>query len=255
MRRFLSVILLLATAPSVAVAQDDLFGTAAEPSRKGLVIGVNGGLDFPVADMATRFGLSYRFGPSLMYKTESNFIFGAKFDLISGNKIREDSLLSGVHDKNGLFINNIGQRIGVGLFERGFAVGLQAGKILPFSKSNPNTGLLLLTGAGFMQHRINIEDRDETIPQIRNEYEKGYDRLTNGVYVEQFAGFNMFDKGGLLNFHIGLDILAGFTQGRRDYLFDVRRKDDASRLDMLIGLRGGLYIPIFKKKSEEIYFD
>jgi hypothetical protein len=65
----------------------------------------------------------------------------------------------------------------------------------------------------------------------------------------------MFDKNGLLNFHIGLDVMAAFTNGRRDYLFDVRRKDDAARLDLLFGIRGGMYIPIFKKKSEEIYFD
>jgi hypothetical protein len=236
-------------------AQADLFGTTGEPIRKGFVIGVNANLDFPAADMAKRFGTSYRLGPSLMYKTQSNWFLGAKGDFIFGNIIREDSLMTGIKDRDGYFINNQGERIGVGLFERGYLVGLQGGRIFSFGKSHPNDGLLLLTGAGFIQHKIAIIDDDKTIPQLRGEYRKGYDRLTNGWYLEQFVGYSMFHKGGLLNFNIGLNVMAGFTKGRRDFLYDVMRADDASRIDLLFGLKGGWYIPIFKKKSEEIYFE
>jgi len=255
MKTALLAALFITISSFAAFAQNDLFETAKEPARKGIIIGLNAGLDLPAADMVKRFGLSFRLGPSLMYKTTSNYMFGAKMDFLFGNVIREDSLLAGVHDKDGNFINNNGQRIGIGLFERGMAIGLQAGKIFPVGGTNPNNGWLLLTGAGFLQHRINILDKDKTVPQVRDDYEKGYDRLTNGWYLEQFAGFNMFDKGGLLNFHIGLDIMAGFTKGRRDYLYDVKRTDDAARIDLLFGIRGGLYIPVFKKKSEETYFE
>jgi hypothetical protein len=65
----------------------------------------------------------------------------------------------------------------------------------------------------------------------------------------------MFDKNGLLNFHIGLNFMAAFTQGRRDYLYDVRRTDASSRVDLLFGIRGGLYITVFGKKSEEVFFE
>jgi len=236
-------------------AQADLFGTTQEPIRKGIVLSFNAGIDEPMADMAKRFGLSYRFGPAVLYKTRNNFMFGAKVDFISGNKLRQDSLLLGVSDIHGQFINQDGQRISVGLFERGYTIGVEGGKIFSLNKKNPNNGILLMGGTGFIQHKILISDVDKTVPQVRGDYAKGYDRLTNGWYLEQFAGYNMFDRGGLLNFHIGLDILEGFTKGRRDYLFDVRRKDDASRLDILFGIRGGMYIPIFKKKSEETYFE
>ncbi|MBS1645065.1 MAG: hypothetical protein JST36_08520 [Bacteroidetes bacterium] len=255
MRYFIVFLFLCFSFANTVQAQADLFGATQEPRRKGLVLGFNGGIDWPAADMAKRFGLSYRFGPSVQYKTKSNWLFGAKFDFIQGNRVHQDSLLSGVSDPNGLFINQDGQRIAIGLFERGYAVALQAGKIFPTDKHNPNTGILVLTGLGFMQHRIDISDVDKTIPQLRGQYEKGYDRLTNGIFVEQFAGFNMFDKGGFINFHLGLDILAGFTQGRRSYLYDVRRPDNESRLDILFGIRGGMYIPIFKKKSEEYFFE
>lgn len=249
---FLLVFLLAAFS---AAAQDDIFSDEAVPRRKGIVIGLNGGVDLPGADMARRFGTSVRVGPSLMYKTTSNWMFGVKGDFFFGNNVREDSLMINVRDRDGGFINNDGQRVYAGIFERGYMIGLQAGRIFPFTKSNPNSGLLLLTGAGFMQHKITLTDLDKKIAQIAGEYKKGYDRLSNGVYLEQFVGYNRFDPGGLLNFHIGLDIAAGFTQGRREYLFDVRRPDTDRRVDLLFGIRGGLYIPIFNQKSEELFFD
>lgn len=237
-----------------AHAQDDLFGTTAPAPRKGFIIGANGNMELPAADMAKRFGLSFRIGPSVLYKTESNWMFGAKGDFIFGSKIREDSLLYNVADEYGAFINDAGERIGVQLYERGYAVGLQAGKMFPLTKSRPDAGLLLLTGAGFIQHKISIFDKDKTIPQLRGDYRKGYDRLTNGWYLEQFVGYQSFDRRGLLNYHIGLNILAGFTQGRRDYQFDLMRPDNGSRLDLLFGIRAGWYIPIFHTGREAIFF-
>jgi hypothetical protein len=236
-------------------AQDDIFAKEQEPARHGLVFGVNASLDFPGGDMAKRFGTSYRLGPAVMYKTTSNYMFGVKTDFIFGGNIKQDSLLHGVYDKYGTFINTDGKRIGVGLFERGYAIGLEGGKIFTLGHSNPNNGILALSGAGFIQHKILIQDKDETIPQLRGDYKKGYDRLTNGWYLEQFVGYNMFDKGGLLNFNIGFDFMAAFTKGRRDYLYDVRRPESDGRIDLLFGIRGCIYVPIFKKKSEEKYFE
>jgi hypothetical protein len=255
MKRFVLAAILICSLSYAAKAQDDLFGSTNERAHKGFVLGLNGGIDLPAADMAKRFGVSFRLGPSVLYKTESNWMFGAKSDFLFGNNIKEDSLLANVRDQYGYFINSDGERTSVQISERGYLVGLQAGKIFPLSKAHPDNGLLLMTGGGFIQHKISIFDKGNTIPQVRGEYKKGYDRLTNGWYLEQFVGYNMFDKRGLLNFHIGLNVMAGFTQGRRDYLYDVMRKDDASRIDLLFGIRGGWYIPIFKRKSEEIYFE
>jgi hypothetical protein len=172
-----------------ASAQDDLFGGTKERARKGFILGFNGGIDIPGADMAKRFGTSFRLGPSVLYKTEGNWMFGAKADFLFGNDIKEDSLLYNVRDKQGYFINSDGERTSVQIYERGYMIGLQAGKIFPLSKANPDNGLLLMTGLGFIQHKITIFDKGNTIPQVRGAYKKGYDRLSNGWYLEQFAGF------------------------------------------------------------------
>lgn len=255
MKRFLPLFILLLISSFGSFAQDDLFGSTKTPARKGFIIGINGSVDFPTADMAKRFGTGYRVGAAGLYKTTSNWIFGAKIDFMLGNIIKEDSFLINVKDKNGNVIDADGNKVGIGTFERGYMIGLQAGKIWNISKSNSDNGILFLTSAGFMQHRINLFDQNNSIVQLQKDYEKGYDRLTNGFFVEEYIGYNHLAKDGLINFTIGLDLTAGFTKGRRDFLFDVRRPDDKSRLDMLFGIRGGWYIPIFKKKSEEIFFE
>lgn len=237
-------------------AQDaDLFGSNKPEARKGFVLGVNGNFDIPGADMAKRFGISYRIGGSVHYKTKNNWIFGPKVDFILGSKIVEDSFLVNIKDRYGSFINQEGRRVNVRLFERGYMIGLEVGKILNLSNLNNDNGILIMTGAGFMQHKINIFERDQTIAQLRGDYKKGYDRLSNGFYLEQYLGYSFFSNSSLINFHLGLDITAGFTKGRRDYLYDVMRTDNQGRVDLLFGIRGGWYLPIFKKKSEDIFFE
>jgi hypothetical protein len=255
-RFFLFIVISLLSGMSNAGAQDDLFGKQPRlAARKGLVIAFNGSFDLPAADMAKRFGTSYRIGPSVYYKTRKNWMLGIKTDFIFGNQINEDSLMRNISDEDGNFIGNTGFRVGVGRLERGYMLGLSAGKVFNFSKKNHDNGLLVMTSAGFMQHKISILDKDGEVLALNGDYKKGYDRLTNGLFVEQYVGYNYFANNGLVNFHIGLDITAGFTKGRRDFLYDVKRKDDQSRVDILFGIRGGWYIPVFKRKSEEFFFE
>jgi hypothetical protein len=240
-----------------AFAQDDgLFGTVAPkaPPRNGFILCGNGDFDFPGGDMAQRFGFSARLGPGVLYKTKSNWMIGVKADFIFGNQIKQKGLMADIKDKDGDIITSDGQRIIVPTYERGYMMGLQAGKIIGLSKKNSDNGILLLTSVGFMQHKIDIYDKDGVVSSLQNGYLKGYDRLTNGLFAEEYVAYTYFAKNGLLNFNIGLDASFGFTQGRRDYLYDVMQRGNDKRLDVLFGLRGGWMIPIFKRKSEDMLF-
>lgn len=255
MKRFFLFVSLLSLGVSQAFAQDDLFGKTKQAARNGVLFNVNGAYDMPGADMAKRFGNSFRIGPAILYKTKTNWMFGAKMDFIFGNKITQDSFLINITDKYGSFLNQDGVRTGVKTYERGYLVGIQGGRIFNTSKKNADNGILVLTSVGFMQHKINIFDKNKTIPQLRNAYKKGYDRLSNGIFIEQYIGYTYFANNALVNFNIGLDIAAGFTKGRRDYLYDVMRPDNKQRVDILFGIRAGWYIPVFKRKSEELFFE
>ena len=260
--RIITCILLLAAAVVHGQDKDKLFGNEATKPKHGLMLVGNGDFDLPAADMAKRFGVSYRVGPGFLYKTAANWMFGAKCDFIIGSKIKEDSLMINITDRysaksGGLyeFISVDNERIGIPVYERGYAIGISAGKILPFNKQHPDNGLMLLTTVGFVQHKLNIFDKDKSVPQLHGQYLKGYDRLTNGGFIEQYAGYTYFSKYQLVNFSIGFDCLVGFTQGRRDYLYDVMRPDNAKRIDILYGIRASWYIPMFKRKSEDMLFE
>ena len=247
-----------------AHAQEKLFGPGGEETHthSGIIFNINAGLDLPMADMAKRFGMSYRLGPSLWYKTKQNWIIGIRTDFIVGGKIKDDSLMINIRDRylgfNGKtveMLNVDGNRVGVPFYERGYMAGIQVGKIVKKNKSNPDNGLFILGSTGFIQHRINIFVRDKDVPQLRGEYLKGYDRLTNGWYLGSTVGYSYISSTGLLNFNFAFDGVLGFTKGRREYQFDLGRENTEARTDILLGIKAAWMIPIFKRKEEEIVFE
>jgi len=238
-----------------AFAQEDVFGTDVKtPARHGFILCANASADMPGGDMAKRFGFSARIGPGVLYKTKANWFFGVKADFIFGNQVRQDSLMANIKDKDGELLSSDGQRIIVPTYERGYLFGLQAGKLINISKKSGDNGVLFMTSVGFMQHKIDIYDKDHVAQQLLNGYIKGYDRLTNGAFIEESITYNYFAKNNLLNFYIGVDATLGFTEGRRDYLYDVMQTGHDKRLDVLFGVRGGWYLPLFKRKSEDLLF-
>lgn len=253
MFRICTIVILLFSL--TATAQDGLFDLKKKEGRKGVVFAFGTGVDFPGADMAERFGTSFRVGGQVFYKTKSNWVIGAKFDYLFGNNLRIDSLLSNIIDEYGTFIGSGAERLSVNIYQRGYIGGVQAGKIFNLGNNNSDNGILVLTTVGFMEHKVFIRDREQSIPSLLGGYKKGYDRLANGMVLEQYIGYSYFSNNNLLNFYIGLNLSAGFTQGRRDYLFDVMRPGNESRIDLLYGLKAGWYIPIFKRKSEEFFFE
>jgi hypothetical protein len=262
--RIYTLLFSLLSLSSFGQDNEGLFGPGGskKEAKSGFILDGNVSFDIPAADMAKRFGLSYRIGPGVLYKTKTNWLIGAKFDFILGGTIKEDSLMNNITDKYSAksgalyeFLDNTGKRIGIPVYERGYATGLSIGKIISFSKQHPDNGLTLLTTVGFIQHRLDIYDKDKVVNQLSGNYIKGYDRLTNGSFVEQYVGYSFFSNSRLVNFTLGFDGLFGFTRGRRDYLYDVMRPDNKQRLDILYGIRGGWFIPVFKRKSEELMFD
>jgi len=264
MHRIFTLFLLLIVTSASAQDKDKLFGTSEKPEPKhGFILAGNGDFDVPGGDIAKEFGLSYRLGAAVLYKTTKNWVFGLKCDFMLGNVVRQDSLMINIRDRYSTadnthvyeFINNNGEREGVPIYERGYMIGLQAGKIISLNPRRPDNGIVLLTSVGFIQYKIDIYNDNKDIPELQGAYLKGYDRLTNGSFLEEYVGYIYFAKNKLLNFTLGLDGLVGFTRDRRSYLYDVMRTDNAQRVDFLFGLRGGWFIPIFKRKSEELLFE
>ncbi|MBA2422371.1 MAG: hypothetical protein H0V61_04025 [Chitinophagales bacterium] len=210
-------------------------------------------VQIPVADLAERFGTSNCLGGGLYFKIPHNILLGAEANYIFGGNIREDSILNFLYTSSGGLIGIDGLYETVFLFERGIAFWGKFGKIIPVFNSNPNTGITLIAGAGFLQHRIKFSSPNHTLPYLSGDYLKGYDRLSNGFAVSQYIGYTHLDKRKLMNFTFGVEVIEAFTKSRRDWNMDQMKKDESKRFDMLLGIKVGWILPFYGRGEERIY--
>lgn len=217
------------------------------------IIGVAYNYQIPAADMAKRFGNGSMLDGYFLFKLGKNWLLGANGSFLYSANIREDTILNALKTTSGNFINNGGIYSSIVLNERGYVLQGKLGKIYPAFHSNPNSGILLMVGAGFMQHKIKIQEIGSDLPQFAGDYAKGYDRLTNGFCISQFIGFTHFDPHKLWNFYTGFDVTEGYTQNRRDWNFDSHSRDDLKRLDILIGLKFAWFLPLYGHTYQEFY--
>jgi hypothetical protein len=206
---------------------------------------------FPLLDMQKRFGYNSQLGGSLSYQLRKHWHIGVDAGFMFGTKVKEDSVLNKISTSQGNFVGvQNGTLVNVFLQERGFTVKAFFGKTIVFGKNPLNhSGLLLLTGVGFMQHKILIDVRKETIPQLNSTYRKGYDRMANGPVISQFIGGIYLKHKKWLSFYGGVQADIAFTQSRRVMNFDTQTSDTQKRIDLLIGIKFGWIIPVFKKKE------
>jgi hypothetical protein len=219
------------------------------------IFGVYYSYQLPAGDLADRFGASSMVGGNYEYKLRNNYIFSLNGGFIFGKDLKEDSILKGIANQDGLVLANNGQYADIRFYERGYHFSLTFGKLFPFKKPNPNSGIVVMAGPGFIQHKIRIETIGNTVPQLDKEYKKGYDRLTNGMELHESVSYYYFGNRYLVNFYLGFDFIQGFTQNRRDYNFDTMMKDEKKRIDLLFGIKAGWLLPIYRKAPNKYYFN
>ncbi len=204
--------------------------------------------------MADRFNANSNIGISFSYKTGANWILGLGGEFIFGPQPKETSMLDHLKTSAGYIIGTNGEYADIRLYERGFSIDLTIGKIFPLFGPNKNSGILFRAGPGFLQHRIRIEDPNNVVPQLDGDYKKGYDRLTNGPEISTFLGYVYLGNRKLINFWIGGQLNVGFTMNRRSYNFDTRSNDPTHRTDILLGIKGGWILPLYKKMPDPFYY-
>ena len=210
----------------------------------------------PAGDMADRFGGSFMPGAGIDYQTDKgNLILGAEFGYLFGGTVKED-VLAPIRTPEGYIIGEQGGYSDIQLRERGIYLGGHVGKLFPVSEKNHRSGIRVTLGAGVLQHKIRVQDDpSQKAPQLADDYKKGYDRLSNGLALRQFIGYQHLGNEGRINFYAGLDLVQGFTQNRRSYNFDAFAQDTAKRTDLLIGIRVGWTLPFYiGRDPSEIYY-
>lgn len=208
----------------------------------------------PSGDLEYRFGDNHNIALGFHIKSKTNWYYGFQGTYLTGNKVKpEKDFLNNLKVEGGFILDNDGQKAKVSLQQRGFTITADGGYLFPVLGPNRNSGILVFGGVGLLQHKIRIEHQDSEITQLEGEYLKGYDRLTNGLVLHQFAGYYYMSNYKLVNFYIGFEAWQGFTQSRRDFNFDTRVKDDAKRTDILYGVRAGWVLHLYKRVSTDFY--
>lgn len=218
---------------------------------KAILLHLTFGAHLPVADMASRFGIDGNFGLGLEYLTDNNFIIGAEGHYFFGTKVKEDPLAI-LRTPDGDIIGNNRLIASVAMRERGYYVGGMVGKLFAFNEKR--SGIRLTLGAGLLRHWIRIQDNENNAAQLTGDYKKGYDRLTGGLGLNQFVGWQNLAPDRRSNWLIGLEFNQGFTNTLRDWDFSERRKLDEKRFDLRVGLRVAWTLPFYQGKADEIFY-
>lgn len=221
----------------------------------------------PGGDVAGRYGFNSTIGLGAMLKTSKNLVFSFDANFIFGNKIHNaDTIMWMVETQSGHVIDGNGTYALYALYERGYSFNFRVGKILNVLSPNPNSGIFLMGGVGFLAHRMKIDNQHKTAPQIADNYAKGYDRLTGGIALNEFVGYFFMGKKRVANFYAGFEFYQAFTKSMRERVFDrvvydsssdtykVLGKDNNSYLDLFFGIKVGWMLPVYKRAPDKYYY-
>ncbi len=210
----------------------------------------------PGGDIAKRFGNNSVIGGDFKIKTKKNWVFGVDFNYIFGDNIKNhDSVFKRFRTDNGEIIDGNGIYASWQIFERGFYITAKAGRVFSCLGHNPNSGLLIMGSAGYLQHNIRIEVENKTVPQLWDDYKKGYDRLTGGFTFTEFIGYLFMGDSKIVNFYIGFEFVQAWTKDLREYNFDDMEYTNNNYFDLLYGIKVGWFIPVHKRVPKEYYYD
>ena len=217
-------------------------------------IAVNYSYHIPSNDLADRFLNSSSLGISFLRSTSKNWLFGFETNFIFRDTVKQNDILRSIETQHGFIIDQNGDPANILLSERGFNAFVKFGKLIPMKKVNLKSGFFGWAGIGLLQHKIRIDDQNNNSPQLKEDYKKGYDYLSNGIAFQQFVGYQYLSNKRLLNFYLGFEVIQAFTKNRRSYNFDLMRKDDEKRTDILTGFKCGWIVPLYKKLPKEFYY-
>lgn len=220
------------------------------------LIDMSYGFQIPGGDLSKRFGVNSNMGLSVYYKTKKNWLYGIGGSFLFSSNVKDQRMIETYLDNDDIPLGLSGLPADIFFYQRGFTLEGKIGKIFSAGINNPNSGIMVVLGAGIMQHNIRIEDDNADIPMLNfRDNRKGYDRMTFGPMLSQFVGYRHLSNHRLINFFIGFEFMQGFTKSVREVQYDIGFTDQSRRLDLLYTIRAGWTLPLYKKAPKEYYYN
>ncbi len=206
----------------------------------------------PLGDMKNRFGDNLDVGAGFLYKFRKSWTLGVEGSYFFGRNVKDD-VTKQMKNSEGFIVDNEGFPADLRITERGFTTYLLAGRVFPKLGHNPNSGLMINLGFGYMQHKIKLYDANKKIAAVKGDLAKGYDRLSGGFAMEQFIGYLFLSNNRLVNMIAGFEFHEGFTKSYRGFNYDTGLSDTKGRTDILIGFRIAWVLPLYKRTQDFYY--
>jgi hypothetical protein len=211
-------------------------------------------VQFPGGDLSKIFGVNSSVGGGFIFKTKKNWLFGVEGNYLFGGSVKnEDSYLAKISTPDGFVIDANGYYADILFSERGYSFFGKFGKLFPVLSPNPNSGITVMVGGGFIEDKIRIHNPANTAPQVFGDYRKGYDRLNSGFAATGSIGYLFMSNTRLLNMYLGLEFTQAWTTYQRDRNFDTGLKDNSSLSSQFYGIKFMWIIPFYRRTPKEYY--
>ena len=229
------------------------YSWAQQSSPSILNIGLGYGYEMPVGDLSDRFGNNFEIGYKVDWVTPKNWIIGIDGGFKFGTDVKEDPLA--------IFRVSDGRLLGADhawaetyFRKRGVFIGVALGKIFPLSGGR--SGIRVHLTPGLMTHHIRLVDESSSLAQIDEDYRHGYDRLTRGLAMKQYVGYQHLSADKRVNFSIGIESTLGYTKQVRKYNFgETAIANTDNRFDGYIGIKATWFLPFYGDTvAEDIYY-
>jgi len=215
-----------------------------------IYLNFSGAFQMAQGDLKQRFGNNSNIGLQAEWITgKTNLIFGLDGQFLYGTKVKEN--IERLYLVQGVMLGTDQTATALYKKERGLLFGAHFGKLFAIHhEKNPRSGIRATLGLGYLRHWIKITDEFNSANQFQGAYLKGYDRLTAGLAVTPFLGYQYTSLNRYLNLIIGIEYTAAFTQSQRSWDYDLFGQDTRKRKEGLLGLRFGFSLPIYVGDSE-----
>lgn len=194
-------------------------------------------------------------GIGVAYKTQKNWIWGVEASYLYSNNVADPTaVVSGFKFEQQSILNTVGNLANINVDHRGFEAYAVVRKTLPWLNANPNSGLQVGFGAGATTFWYNITSNDQSVPQIQDEYDKGYDKLSAGLALKQAISYHYMAPRRTFNFRISFEVGQTFTEDLRGYNYSSGQKISERQFSLTYGLKAHWILPIYQEKRNQEYF-
>ena len=193
-------------------------------------------------------------GTSFFIEKENNFFYGIEANYLFGNNINNESMiLNGITNNDGSITASDGYYANINFSRSGFSSNIFAGYAIHLNKTNLS-GVYFSFGTGYINQKIQIDTKNENIPQLNEEYKKGYDSANDGIFGKISINYKYYSKKGGIQISTGLFNSFARVKRLNSYLFNENNNDDSFHFGSTFGFNIGLIIPVSKINQEEFHY-